>query len=443
MILIPAIDIKGGRCVRLVQGAMDSETVFSEDPVAMAQQWESQGAERLHLVDLDGAVSGATVHYDLIERIIKAVKIPVQVGGGIREPQSDRALSLGRGVRLRDPGHGGGAERAALGEGGDAEISASDHRRDRFHEGKVAVRGWTEVHPEEACRRWRFGWSEAGVAAMILTDIDNDGMLAGVNVDGVFREIGVQVDIPVIASGGVTTLPQIQQLAEIPGVEGVAIVGKALYDRGPLDFRTPWRCSGEKKPDMLAKRIIPCLDVDRGRVVKGVRFEGLRDAGDPVESARRYSEAGRRRTRVPRHHGQFRRPRRDAARMVRRRSPSRCSSRSPSAAACAAWRTSAACWWRAPTRCRSTPPPCSARNWSSGGGAGVRQPVHRGRHRRQAQGARSLGSVHPRRAERETGLDAVEWAQRMVALGCRRAAADQHGPRRHAARASTWRSRAR
>ncbi|MDC4223657.1 MAG: HisA/HisF-related TIM barrel protein [Candidatus Manganitrophus sp.] len=152
MILIPAIDIKGGRCVRLVQGAMDSETVFSEDPVAMAQQWESQGAERLHLVDLDGAVGGATVHYDLIERIIKAAKIPTcRSAVGFAASESDRGLSLGRGVRLRDPGHGGAAERTALREGGDAEISASgiiagiDSR-----EGKVAIRGWTEVHPEEA-----------------------------------------------------------------------------------------------------------------------------------------------------------------------------------------------------------------------------------------------------------------------------------------------------
>lgn len=224
MIVIPAIDIKGGRCVRLIQGAMDSETVFSEDPVAMAQQWESQGAERLHLVDLDGAVSGATVHYDLIERIIKAVKIPVQVGGGIRSlnriehylSAGAAAVILGTAALQNEP-----LVKEATRKFPRRIIAGIDSKK-----GQVAVRGWTEVHPEEAATL-AVRMEEAGVAALILTDIEKDGMLAGPNI-GLFREIGMQVEIPIIASGGVTTLPQIQQLAEIPGVEG-AIVGKALY----------------------------------------------------------------------------------------------------------------------------------------------------------------------------------------------------------------------
>lgn len=224
MILIPAIDIKDGRCVRLTQGAMDSETVFSEDPVAMAQQWESQGAERLHLVDLDGAVSGSTVHYELIERIIKAVKIPIQVGGGIRSlNRIERYLSAGAAAVILGT--------AAL----QNELLVKEATK-KFprriiagidsKQGQVAVRGWTEIYPEMV-GTLALRMEEAGVAALILTDIEKDGMLAGPNF-GLFQEIGMQVEIPIIASGGVTTLAQVKQLAEIPGVEG-AIVGKALY----------------------------------------------------------------------------------------------------------------------------------------------------------------------------------------------------------------------
>ncbi|MBI3803942.1 MAG: 1-(5-phosphoribosyl)-5-[(5-phosphoribosylamino)methylideneamino]imidazole-4-carboxamide isomerase [Nitrospirae bacterium] len=224
MILIPAIDIKGGRCVRLTQGAMDSETVYSEDPAEMARQWEAQGAERLHLVDLDGAVGGTTVHYELIAQMIKAVQIPVQVGGGIRDLERvERYLSVGAAAVILGT--------AALQN--EALVKEATRKFPRqiiagidSKQGQVAVRGWTEIHPEEVATL-AYRMQEAGVAALILTDIEKDGMLAGPNID-LFREIGMQVEIPIIASGGVTTLKQIQQLAEIPGVEG-AIVGKALY----------------------------------------------------------------------------------------------------------------------------------------------------------------------------------------------------------------------
>ncbi len=224
MILIPAIDIKEGRCVRLIQGAMDSETVYSEDPAAMARQWEAQGAERLHLVDLDGAVAGTTVHYDLIERIIKAVQIPVQVGGGIRDLERvERYLSAGAAAVILGT--------AALQN--EPLVKEATRRFPRriiagidSKKGEVAVRGWTEVHPESV-GALALRMQDAGAAALILTDIEKDGMLAGPNLD-LFREVGMQVEIPIIASGGVTTLSQIRQLADIPGVEG-AIVGKALY----------------------------------------------------------------------------------------------------------------------------------------------------------------------------------------------------------------------
>lgn len=224
MILIPAIDLKGGRCVRLTQGAMDSETVYSEDPAAMAQQWASQGAKRLHVVDLDGAVAGAAVQFEVVEKIIKAVEIPVQVGGGIRNlEQIEKYFSIG-------------AAGVILGTSALQNIALVREASKKFprrviagidsKKGAVAVRGWTELHSERVADL-AMRMEEAGVVSIILTDIEKDGMLSGPNFD-LFQDIGMQVEIPIIASGGITTLQQIRQLSGIPGVEG-AIIGKALY----------------------------------------------------------------------------------------------------------------------------------------------------------------------------------------------------------------------
>lgn len=224
MILIPAIDLKGGRCVRLTQGAMDSETVYSEDPAAMAQQWVSQGAERLHVVDLDGAVAGAAVQFSVVEKVIKAVEVPVQVGGGIRNmEQIEKYFSVG-------------AAGLILGTSALQNIALVREASKKFprriiagidsKKGAVAVRGWTELHPESVADL-AMRMQDAGVASLILTDIEKDGMLSGPNFS-LFQEVGMQVEIPIIASGGITTLQQIKQLSEIPGVAG-AIVGKALY----------------------------------------------------------------------------------------------------------------------------------------------------------------------------------------------------------------------
>jgi phosphoribosylformimino-5-aminoimidazole carboxamide ribotide isomerase len=224
MILIPAIDIKGGRCVRLTQGRMTSETVYSEDPVAMAQQWEALGAKRLHLVDLDGAIQGQPVHGALIEKIIQSTRVPVQVGGGVRERGSiKKYLSAGAAAvilgtsALQDFPLVQEASRTFPGR----IIAGIDSKR-----GKVAIRGWTEVRPERVSDL-AIRMQEAGVASIILTDIEKDGMLSGPNIDLV-KEIAMQVEIGIIASGGITTLQQIEQLSGIPGVEG-AILGKALY----------------------------------------------------------------------------------------------------------------------------------------------------------------------------------------------------------------------
>ena len=224
MILIPAIDLKGGRCVRLTQGAMDSETVYSEDPAAMARQWVSQGAERLHVVDLDGAVAGSAVQFSVAEKIIKAVEVPVQVGGGIRTlEQIEKYFSIGAaGVILGTSALQNIAlVREAAKKFPRRVIAGIDSKK-----GAVAIRGWTELHPESVADL-AMRMEEAGAASIILTDIEKDGMLSGPNFS-LCQEIGMQVEIPIIASGGITTLQQIRQLSEIPGVEG-AIIGKALY----------------------------------------------------------------------------------------------------------------------------------------------------------------------------------------------------------------------
>lgn len=224
MILIPAIDIKNGRCVRLTQGAMNSETVYSEDPIAIARQWAGQGAERLHLVDLDGAVTGKVVHADLIEKIIPSVQIPVQIGGGIREmARIEKYLLAGAaGVIL---GTSALKNRALVQEAckkfPGRIIAGIDSQK-----GQVAIRGWTELSPEGVAEL-ADQMQEAGVVSIILTDIEKDGMLAGPNFD-LFEKIAMRIEIPIIASGGITTLEQIRRLSEIPGVEG-AIIGKALY----------------------------------------------------------------------------------------------------------------------------------------------------------------------------------------------------------------------
>ncbi|MFQ5579202.1 MAG: 1-(5-phosphoribosyl)-5-[(5-phosphoribosylamino)methylideneamino]imidazole-4-carboxamide isomerase [Nitrospiria bacterium] len=224
--IIPAIDLKGGRCVRLIQGEMDSETVYAEDPIAMAQDWEAQGAKRLHLVDLDGAVEGQAVHASEIERIIESIRIPVQIGGGIRSlAQIEKYLSIGAaGVIL---GTAALQNRSLVSESCEkfpGKIIAGIDSKG----GKVAIRGWKELSSETP-GRLSIDLQNAGVASIILTDIERDGMLTGPNL-GLLSEVAREVEIPLIASGGITTLDQIEALSKLKGVGGM-IVGKALYVR--------------------------------------------------------------------------------------------------------------------------------------------------------------------------------------------------------------------
>lgn len=224
MILIPAIDLKGGRCVRLTQGEMDSEIIYSEDPIAIARRWEAEGAERLHIVDLDGAVRGKAVHAEIIEKIVQSITIPVEIGGGIREiDRIDRYFAAG-------------ARWAILGTAALQDESLVREACKKFprriiagidsKNGRVAIRGWTELYDLDVADL-ALRMQDMGVAAIILTDIEKDGMMEGPNLD-LLQEVGMQIEIPIIASGGITTLSQIERLTENPGIEG-AIIGKALY----------------------------------------------------------------------------------------------------------------------------------------------------------------------------------------------------------------------
>ena len=234
MLVIPAIDIKGGRCVRLRQGRMDEETVFSDDPAGMAGRWIEQGAERLHIVDLDGAATGQPANAAAIEQIAaRYPAVPIQVGGGIRSEDAVQAY-LDSGVRyavigtravrephfVRDlclefPGH----------------IIAGLDARD----GKVATDGWSKLSHHDAADLAR-DFEQAGVAAVVFTDIRRDGMLEGVNAEAT-AALARELTAPVIASGGVASLDDLRALRarEDDGIAGV-IIGRALYEER-IDLR--------------------------------------------------------------------------------------------------------------------------------------------------------------------------------------------------------------
>jgi phosphoribosylformimino-5-aminoimidazole carboxamide ribotide isomerase len=232
LIVIPAIDLKGGRCVRLKQGRMSDETVFSDVPEEMAVKWYKKGAERLHIVDLDGAVQGRPANRDVIKRIVDSIPIPVELGGGIRDMATLEAyfdlglhyLILGT-VACKDPEFAKSACSVFPGK----IILGIDARDDR-----VAVEGWTEevdLTPVNMARQFE----EAGVSAIIYTDIQRDGMRTGPNVEAT-RALARAVKIPVIASGGISGVSDVEKILPLSedGVIGM-ITGRALYD-GSLDL---------------------------------------------------------------------------------------------------------------------------------------------------------------------------------------------------------------
>ncbi len=230
MEIIPAIDIRGGRAVRLYQGDFAQETVFAEDPVQVARHWASLGAPRLHVVDLDGAREGHPVHLEVVEAICAAVPLPIQVGGGLRTLEAldeiraagARRLVLGT-AAVEDPE----LVRRACRLYGEAMVAGIDARAER-----VAVRGWQEVS-ETLAPGLLERLEGLGVPRFVYTDITRDGTLAGPNFEAL-QEILAHATRPVIASGGVASLDDIRRLSTL-GVEGV-IIGEALYT-GAVDLR--------------------------------------------------------------------------------------------------------------------------------------------------------------------------------------------------------------
>jgi phosphoribosylformimino-5-aminoimidazole carboxamide ribotide isomerase len=242
MLIFPAIDIRGGKCVRLLKGDFAQETVFSDDPAAMARKWQQQGAQFLHLVDLDGALAGKSQNLATVKAILAAVTIPVELGGGIRTMENvDEVLALGvrrvilGSVAVRNPE----LVKAACAKYGDRVVVGIDAK-----DGIVAVDGWGvsgNVQVGDLAREM----GKAGVRTIIYTDIARDGTLEGVNVEAtarLARESGIQI----VASGGVKSVEDIRALKpyEKDGIEGV-IVGKSIY-MGTLDLQEAIEIAGKE-----------------------------------------------------------------------------------------------------------------------------------------------------------------------------------------------------
>ncbi|MDP2768441.1 MAG: 1-(5-phosphoribosyl)-5-[(5-phosphoribosylamino)methylideneamino]imidazole-4-carboxamide isomerase [Giesbergeria sp.] len=234
MLLIPAIDLKDGHCVRLKQGDMDQSTTFGEDPAAMARKWVDAGARRLHLVDLNGAFAGKPKNYAAIKSILREVgdDIPVQLGGGIRDLDTIEKYIDG-GLRyviigtaaVKNPGF---LKDACTAFGGHIIVGLD------AKDGKVATDGWSKLTGHEVVDMAK-KFEDWGVESIIYTDIGRDGMLSGINIEATVK-LAQALTIPVIASGGLSNMCDIEQLCavESEGVEGV-ICGRAIYS-GDLDF---------------------------------------------------------------------------------------------------------------------------------------------------------------------------------------------------------------
>jgi len=242
MILIPAIDLKDGKCVRLRQGIMEDETIFSDDPVAMARQWVDAGARRLHLVDLNGAFEGKPVNGEIVRAIAKAYPdLPIQIGGGIRDFEIVEQY-LDAGVSYLIIGTKAVKEPAFVSElckKFPGHIIVGLDAKD----GMVATDGWAEVSDINVIDMAK-RFEDDGVVSIVYTDIGRDGMMKGVNVEATLK-LAQSISIPVVASGGITNLDDIRALCKVAdqGIMG-AITGRAIYE-GTLDFAEGQRLADE------------------------------------------------------------------------------------------------------------------------------------------------------------------------------------------------------
>jgi phosphoribosylformimino-5-aminoimidazole carboxamide ribotide isomerase len=236
LLIIPAIDLKDGRCVRLQQGRMDSATVFSDDPVKMARHWAEQGARRLHIVDLNGAIAGRPKNEKVIREIVSAVgeQVPIQLGGGIRDLDTIESY-LDAGVTyiivgtaaVKNPGFLSDACYAFPGH----VIAGLDAK-----EGKVAVEGWSKMTGHDVVDLAK-KFEDYGVEALVYTDIGRDGMMGGINIEATLR-LAQAIKTPIIASGGLNSVDDVRLVCEKLVPEGVigAIAGRALYE-GKLELK--------------------------------------------------------------------------------------------------------------------------------------------------------------------------------------------------------------
>jgi phosphoribosylformimino-5-aminoimidazole carboxamide ribotide isomerase len=235
VLIIPAIDLKDGRCVRLQQGKMETATVFSDDPVAMAKHWAAEGARRLHIVDLNGAIAGKPKNEKVIRDIVAAVgEVPVQLGGGIRDLDTIESY-LDAGVTyivigtaaVKNPGFLSDACYAFPGH----VIAGLDAK-----EGKLAVEGWSKMTGHDVVDLAK-KFEEYGIEALVYTDIGRDGMMTGINIDATFR-LAQALKTPIIAAGGLNSIKDVQTVCAKLVPEGIigAIAGRALYE-GKLDLK--------------------------------------------------------------------------------------------------------------------------------------------------------------------------------------------------------------
>lgn len=253
MIIIPAVDIKNGKCVRLLQGRMDAETVYSDHPEDMAAKWARLGAPLVHVVDLDGAFAKSPQNVKSIRKILQAVNVPIQLGGGIRNEKTVR-MYLELGVKrviigseaIKKPGF----VKKICKKYPDQVVVGIDARK-----GKVAIEGWTQMTRIEAVDLAK-KFEDCGVAAINFTDIHRDGMQAGPNLEAT-RRLAEAISIPVVASGGVSSIRDVKNLLPLQevGVVGI-IIGRALYSGG-LDFNEALDLIRKQSASAVIKRDLP------------------------------------------------------------------------------------------------------------------------------------------------------------------------------------------